>query len=141
MKRLSQALCRLRLNTEVSQEDVEEAIRLTHSSKASLYEDSTSSSGYSGNGGQKEDAISAIFGIIRDHAIQSRNGQVSFMQVQQSIDLNPFQCIFKSMAIYSTAIIVIILVITMILIAKRINHSNMTTIVETMILIVVVNAD
>jgi DNA replicative helicase MCM subunit Mcm2 (Cdc46/Mcm family) len=71
------------LSEEVSQEDVEEAIRLTHSSKASLFEDNARGAAGTGggSGGYMEDAISAIFGIIRDHAIQSKNGHVSFMQV------------------------------------------------------------
>lgn len=84
-QRLSQALCRLRLSEEVSQEDVDEAIRLTHSSKASLLEDSATNRGSSnmagGGGSYNEDSTSSIYVIMRDHAIQARTGNISYMQV------------------------------------------------------------
>jgi DNA replication licensing factor MCM7 len=56
--RLSQALARLRLADIITHEDVDEAIRLTHASKASLLDDSPS--------GPQEDTVSAIYNAIRD---------------------------------------------------------------------------
>lgn len=62
--RLGQALARLRFSDYVAREDVDEAIRLTHMSKASLTEDG------SGDGSNKrtEDVLSRIFHIIRDYS-------------------------------------------------------------------------
>jgi DNA replication licensing factor MCM7 len=52
----------LRLSETISHEDVDEAIRLTHASKASLTDDAKSD--------PREDYISAIFSIMRDFAAQ-----------------------------------------------------------------------
>ena len=49
--RLSQALARLRFSDYVAREDVDEAIRLTHMSRASLDDTQTTSSGNGGSGG------------------------------------------------------------------------------------------
>jgi len=69
--RLGQALARLRFSDIVAREDVDEAIRLTHMSKASLDED------YHGDkGGKKEDVISRIFGILKDYATASRTNRI-----------------------------------------------------------------
>lgn len=57
--RLSQALARTRLADVVEFEDVDEAIRLTHASKASL-ENNKSTNKHS------QDVMSRIFGILRD---------------------------------------------------------------------------
>ena len=62
--RLSQALARLRFADLVAREDVDEAIRLTHCSKASL--DNEQSPPGSGNG--SGDVISKIYQLIRDYA-------------------------------------------------------------------------
>lgn len=68
--RLSQALARLRFSDFVAREDVDEAIRLTHMSKASLEDDGTT--GLDGKKGRKrEDVMSKIFHIIRDYATTS----------------------------------------------------------------------
>lgn len=66
--RLGQALARLRFSDFVAREDVDEAIRLTHMSKASLEED------YHGekDGKKKEDVTSRIFAILKDYATASR---------------------------------------------------------------------
>lgn len=66
--RLSQALARLRFSDFVAREDVDEAIRLTHMSKASLLDED---SGVDANGrkrGRGEDVMTRIFNIIRDYA-------------------------------------------------------------------------
>lgn len=76
--RLSQALARVRSSAVVSQEDVDEAIRLTHSSKASLLDESTS-------GSKGEDYISSIFSIIRDKISQSNSGGVNYSNVELMI--------------------------------------------------------
>jgi DNA replication licensing factor MCM7 len=49
---------------EVASEDVDEAMRLVHMSKASLLDDENPM-------GQQEDPISRIYGIIRDFAAVS----------------------------------------------------------------------
>jgi DNA replication licensing factor MCM7 len=61
--RLSQALARLRFADLVAREDVDEAIRLTHCSKASLEDDQSNSGNKSGG-----DAISKIYQLIRDYS-------------------------------------------------------------------------
>jgi DNA replication licensing factor MCM7 len=69
--RLSQALARLRFSDYVAREDVDEAIRLTHMSKASL-EDSD-------HGNQRrrgEDVMSRVFHIIRDYATVSGSNEL-----------------------------------------------------------------
>lgn len=77
--RLSQGLARLRLDTTISFADVDEAIRLTHASKASLIEE------LSGTVGQ-EDVVSAVYSIIRDFANQQRNSRiVAYSDVEQMI--------------------------------------------------------
>jgi len=59
--RLSQALARIRFSDEISQADVDEAMRLMHSSKASLYEPTQGRNTVS-------DPISAIYSLVRDWA-------------------------------------------------------------------------
>eukprot|EP00557_Chaetoceros_sp_GSL56_P012264 CAMPEP_0176484524 /NCGR_PEP_ID=MMETSP0200_2-20121128/4503_1 /TAXON_ID=947934 /ORGANISM="Chaetoceros sp., Strain GSL56" /LENGTH=865 /DNA_ID=CAMNT_0017881009 /DNA_START=61 /DNA_END=2658 /DNA_ORIENTATION=+ len=69
--RLSQALARLRFSDFVAREDVDEAIRLTHMSKASLEDN------YEGKGeGQKDDVISRIYTILRDYSTASRTKRI-----------------------------------------------------------------
>jgi len=77
--RLSQALARLRLSDVVANEDVDEAIRLTHASKSSLAEESNS---YSRS---NEDVFSQIFNTIRDLSVQTNNPVLSYAQVETMI--------------------------------------------------------
>ena len=67
--RLSQALARIRLSGTVSHADIDEAIRLTHASKASLIEDTAA------QGASSEDVMSAIYNVMRDYAV-TRNSAV-----------------------------------------------------------------
>ena len=76
--RLSQALARIRLSNTVSHEDIDEAIRLTHASKASLLEDSIDSNN------SAEDAVSGIYNIMRDYAAQ-HNSVVDYVQIEAMI--------------------------------------------------------
>jgi DNA replication licensing factor MCM7 len=76
--RLSQALARIRLSNTVSHEDIDEAIRLTHASKASLLDDT------SGAGANNEDVMSAIYNIMRDYAA-TRNSDVNFVQIEAMV--------------------------------------------------------
>lgn len=69
--RLSQALARLRFSDLVAREDVDEAIRLTHMSKASL-----ENKGDEEGGNKKEDVMSRIYHIIRDYAAASDTKEV-----------------------------------------------------------------
>ncbi len=78
--RLSQALARLRFSDFVAREDVDEAIRLTHMSKASLndddYHNSGNNTGENDETGRKrrktEDVTSRIFHILKDYVTVSR---------------------------------------------------------------------
>jgi DNA replication licensing factor MCM7 len=70
--RLGQALARLRFSDFVAREDVDEAIRLTHMSKASLMEET----GEDGKSVRREDVMSRIFNIIRDYSSTSNNKTV-----------------------------------------------------------------
>jgi len=75
--RLSQALARLRLSKNVSHEDVDEAIRLTHASKSSLDDD--------GPLGPVEDHISAVYNIIRDYRTQQNSDVLAYAQVEMMV--------------------------------------------------------
>ena len=78
MLRLSQALARLRLSDTVSVEDVDEAIRLNYSSKASLIDEA-------GERGHQEDALSTIYAIIRDYATEQKQDTVNYATVQTMV--------------------------------------------------------
>ena len=69
--RLSQALACLRFSDFVAREDVDEAIRLTHMSKASLTEQENDA-----KGNKTEDVMSRVFNIIRDYATTSQASSV-----------------------------------------------------------------
>jgi DNA replication licensing factor MCM7 len=78
--RLSQALARLRFSDFVAREDVDEAIRLTHMSKASLLDEEE------GMGGKRgEDVISKIYGIIRDYRRSVGNLRVELSVVESMV--------------------------------------------------------
>ena len=72
--RLGQALARLRFSDYVAREDVDEAIRLTHMSKATLNEDSAQpgKGKNEGNLSQSQDATSRIYHIMKDYVTSSR---------------------------------------------------------------------
>lgn len=76
--RLSQALARIRLSGTVSHDDIDEAIRITHASKASLHEDKTT------GGAGSEDVTSAIYNIMRDYAM-THTTDVNFVQIEAMI--------------------------------------------------------
>lgn len=71
--RLSQGLARLRLVNEVAIEDIDEAIRLTHASKASLFDDAPSK--------PTEDNMSQIFSSLRDYASQMNTDALNYSTV------------------------------------------------------------
>eukprot|EP00501_MAST-03F_sp_TOSAG23-6_P002605 GSMAST32.ASY1.ANO1.2746.1 assembled CDS len=74
--RLSQALARLQFSNEVTEEDVDEAIRLVHTCKAQLLEDDERRNG--------QDATSAIYLSILSH-IRTAGGEhatISFSRVE-----------------------------------------------------------
>jgi DNA replication licensing factor MCM7 len=75
--RLSQALARLKFYEAVTSEEVEEAMRLTHISKASLLEDSKDS-----GAAPVEDVTSRIYGIVRDLAASSNSDFVDYQAVE-----------------------------------------------------------
>jgi DNA replication licensing factor MCM7 len=93
--RLSQALARLRLSDLVAHEDVDEAIRLTHASKSSLFDEvnQAGSGGHGGGGmggggggrGSNEDVLSQIFNILRELTITSGNSILEYSQVEAMI--------------------------------------------------------
>jgi len=67
--RLGQALARLRFSDFVTREDVDEAIRLTYTSKASLSSEGSNEE----RERTREDIMSRIFNIIRDYSLTSHN--------------------------------------------------------------------
>jgi len=73
--RLSQSLARLRFSDYVAREDVDEAIRLTHMSKATLTENCDGATGPNGKK-RKEDASSRIFNEIRNYASASDSQEI-----------------------------------------------------------------
>jgi len=77
--RLSQGLARLRLDISICHSDVDEAIRLTHASKASLIEEITGTVG-------QEDVVSQVYAVIRDFANQQQNSRtISYSDVEQMV--------------------------------------------------------
>jgi DNA replication licensing factor MCM7 len=73
--RLSQALARLRFSDYVAREDVDEAIRLTHMSKASLNDDGTHNKSSNATN-PREDVVSRVYHILRDYAAASGSNQL-----------------------------------------------------------------
>jgi DNA replication licensing factor MCM7 len=82
--RLAQALARLRLDKQVSSQDIDEAIRLTHASKASLIE---ALEGAQTN--SNDDILTEIFNVIRELfvSVQGRSGSdiLDYTLVEASI--------------------------------------------------------
>eukprot|EP00949_MAST-11_sp_MAST-11-sp1_P004690 g4690.t1 len=72
--RLSQALARLRFSTTVSNDDVEEAIRLVHMCKASLLEDDD----FTG-----EDVMTRVYSLIRDFATSRGDTTINFAAIER----------------------------------------------------------
>jgi len=75
--RLSQALARIRLAESISEEDVDEAIRLTNMSKASLEDDAPS--------GAHEDPVSTIFRVLSDYVQQHGSRDMSYKQAEAMV--------------------------------------------------------
>ncbi len=80
--RLSQSLARLRFSDYVAREDVDEAIRLTHMSKASLDLDNARSNGKRKRG---DDVISKIFITIRDYATSTNSDEVNLKMCEAMV--------------------------------------------------------
>jgi DNA replication licensing factor MCM7 len=80
--RLSQALARMRFSDFVAREDVDEAIRLTHMSKASLLDEESDEAGGSRRG---EDVMSRIFNIIRDYSTSSGSNEVEMKMCEAMV--------------------------------------------------------
>lgn len=82
--RLSQALARIRFSEEVAMQDVEEAIRMTHMSKASLQDhDGGSGSAVATGGGG--DYQSRIFSIMRDAAVSAHSTSLDFKSIEAAV--------------------------------------------------------
>ncbi|CAM9310198.1 unnamed protein product [Phaeothamnion confervicola] len=79
--RLSQALARLKFCETVTSADVDEAIRLTHISKASLADDDEVQQGNFQASYYSADVTSRIFTTIRDFAAGQRRADVEYAQV------------------------------------------------------------
>lgn len=75
--RLSQALARIRWADAISEEDVNEAIRLTDSSKSSLEDDTPS--------GPQDDPVSAIFRILNDYVQQHHMRTIQYAQAEAMV--------------------------------------------------------
>eukprot|EP00605_Chrysophyceae_sp_TOSAG23-4_P001942 GSChrysophyteH1.ASY1.ANO1.2152.1 assembled CDS len=70
-------LARLRLSNEISHEDVDEAMRLTHASKASLADDGPST--------RQEDTVSEIYSMMRDFAAQRNTNCIEYNHLELMI--------------------------------------------------------
>jgi len=81
--RLSQALARLRFSTTVSEEDVDEAMRLVHMSKASLMDDDSQNK-------SPQDVTSQVYGLIRDYAAAREITRVKFGEVEPMVSKKGF---------------------------------------------------
>jgi len=75
--RLSQGLARLRMSNLVQHEDVDEAIRLIHASKASLLDE--------GSTGPREDVVSAVYTVMRDYVAAHNTRTVTYAQVEAMV--------------------------------------------------------
>ena len=84
MLRLSQAIARLRFSDSVAREDIDEAIRLTHMSKASLEEQERGAS-VKGRGGRGDDVTSKIFEIMRNAASTSTEKAVELSMLEPMV--------------------------------------------------------
>ena len=73
--RLSQALARLRFSNTVSEEDVDEAMRLVHMSKASLLDDDSHNT-------SSEDVTSRIYAMVRDFAASRETTRVKIADIE-----------------------------------------------------------
>lgn len=76
--RMAQALARLRFSNEVSQADVDEALRLAEVSKQSLQTDT-------GNSYQRESKVSQIFKIISDIFQSAQSNSVPMREVRERV--------------------------------------------------------
>jgi len=86
--RLSQALARLRFSDTVAREDVEEAIRLTDMSKASLLDLGENNGGGGdggGGGGGRGDQKGRIFVVMRDAAVAANSTSLDFKTVEVEV--------------------------------------------------------
>ena len=77
--RLSQALARLRMSNTVSHGDVDEAMRLTHSSKSSLLDDDFNPNL------SREDVVSSIYTIMRDFAASRGVSTVDYNNIEMMV--------------------------------------------------------
>ena len=84
--RLSQALARLRFSDLVARQDADEAMRLTHMSKASLEDYGNSGRGADGRPSFREDVTSRIFQLLREYLAATVTG-ADDDDDQRSIDL------------------------------------------------------
>ena len=75
--RLSQALARLRLAEVIAHQDVDEAMRLVHSSKSSLLDDARSAA--------QEDYVSAIWNLMRDYTQIHNTTSISYNLVEAMV--------------------------------------------------------
>jgi DNA replication licensing factor MCM7 len=80
--RLGQALARLRFSDYVAREDVDEAIRLTHMSKASLNSEDASNGSKRKRG---QDITSKIFTTIRDYATSTNSSEVDLKMCEAMV--------------------------------------------------------
>lgn len=84
--RLSQALARLHFSEVVRNDDVEEAIRITHMSKASLMDQQDGGAGMGGaQAGVSHDQTSKIFGVMRDAAVAANAASLNFRDIEAAV--------------------------------------------------------
>jgi DNA replication licensing factor MCM7 len=85
MIRISQSLAKLRQSVSVSQEDVEEALRMLESARYTVDKEQSSDAKMNDQFHENTDTLSKIFGIIRDLCSKEPGQTVKFMKAEKFI--------------------------------------------------------
>ena len=83
--RISQGLAKIRQSLTVSQEDVEEALRLLESARHSVDKDQNEDARMNEQFHENTDTLSKIFGIIRDMCSKEAGQTVKFLKAERAV--------------------------------------------------------
>lgn len=89
--RISQGLAKIRESKTVSQEDVEEALRLLESARHSVEKDSSQDVRMNEQFHENTDTLSKIFGIIRDLCSNESSQTVKFQKAEKAVTKAGFE--------------------------------------------------
>lgn len=81
--RLAQALAKLRMENEVNQDDIDEALRLVEAGKSSVEGEKEVKTNV-----VKTDAKSTMFSILREHCINAKDYTVNYSEIEKKIVSN-----------------------------------------------------